>query len=395
MAEIKKKEYNVFISSTIDNENKVLRANIKEKLSKTPKINPILSEFPETFIKPYYSRLDTFKASIKAVDLAEIFVLIINKNYGNIKPGEIKSIVELEWDEAVKLNIPQIIFIEKKVVNLFNLYSKLKSNFRKGILEAMKKMGYDNPEKLMDFIKSIVKLRKSKKRQDNWYWEYDIDEPNKFINNLLHQVRFYIRQFENPSLLNKGGIAIRLKKIENRFDILSKEIPDKIFDLQKNIRNYSFKNNKEKLEVFMEIDEILEEINSLITNDYQLYMNKWEGPIRTDHTSNFGGVFLSGGLVDVVFNCTKCGAVLFGEAIDVPHPNFQEDSISKSRVFGDSEVIECSCGAEFIVVADSSHGDWDINFENGSNQPLEFYFKITCDLELEANYMDYMDENRD
>ena len=40
MAVIKKKEYNVFITSTIENENKVLRYNIKKKLLATLKINP-------------------------------------------------------------------------------------------------------------------------------------------------------------------------------------------------------------------------------------------------------------------------------------------------------------------------------------------------------------------
>ncbi|MEE9379697.1 MAG: DUF4062 domain-containing protein [Candidatus Lokiarchaeia archaeon] len=395
MKEIKKKEYNVFISSTIENENRVLRQNVKEKLSKAQKIKPIMSEFPTTFIKPYDTHLDTFKASIKAVDSADIFVLIINKNYGNIKPGDLKSIMELEWDEAVKKKIPQIIFIEKDVANFYELYSKLKKKPRTEMLNVLEKMGYDNPAKLMHFIQTIVKLRKSKKRQDNWYWGFDIEDPNKFINILVHQIRFYIMQFENPSLLNKGTIEMKLKKIENRFDILIKEIPDKIFDFQHEIRNYSFKNSKEKLKLFIEIDELLEEIFSLITDNYKFYNNKWEGPIRTGHNINFGGVFLSGGLVDVAFNCHKCGAVLFGDAIDVPRPNFHEDSISKSRVFGDSSVIECSCGAEFEIVADSSHGDWDINFENGYNQPDEFYYKVESDFELEADYEDYTEEKHD
>lgn len=393
MVEIKKKEYNVFISSTIENENKVLRYNIKKKLLVTSEMNPIMSEFPETFIKPCDPRLDTFEASIKAVDTADIFVLIINKNYGNIKPGGSKSIMELEWDEAVRKDIPQIIFIEKEVANYFKIYSILNGKDRTSILEALETMGYDNPEKLMKFITSIVKLRKSKKRQDNWYWEFDIEDSDKFVFQLLGQIRFYIMQFENPSLLNKGTVEIKLKKIENRFEILSKEIPEKISDILKQIRNYSYKSSKEKLKSLIEIDEILEETYSLIKDDYMLYDTKWEGPISTDKNVTLGGVFLSGGLVDVAFNCKKCGATLFGEAIDVPRPNFSEDSISNSRVFGDSETIECSCGALFEIIADSSHGDWDISFEDGDEQPDEFYYKISSDFELEANYTDFMNED--
>ena len=149
------------------------------------------------------------------------------------------------------------------------------------------------------------------------------------------------------------------------------------------------------MKVIIVIDELLDEIKSLITNDYSLYTNHWEGPIRTDQSTNLGGVFLNRDLVDVGFNCNKCCAVLFSGSIGVPHPNFYEDSVSKSRVFGDSEFVECICGAEFEIVADSTHRDWDINFEEEYNPPIEFYYKITCDLELEADYLDYIDKNHD
>jgi len=354
-----------------------------------------MSEFPETFIKPYYIDLDTFNASVKAVNSADIFVLVISKNYGNINSENSKSIMELEWEEAVKRDIPQIIFVEKEVDNYYVLYSKLKKDFRNEILETLKNMGYDNPEKLMRFLNSIIKLRKSKKRQDNWYWKFDIDDPNKFIFELIHQIRYYIAQFENPSLFNKGTAEIKLKKIENRFDVLIKEIPDKISDLQMDIRNYLFEDPKENLKIIIEIEELLDEIKSLITNDYKLYTNHWEGPIRTDHSTNLGGVFLNGGSVDVGFNCNKCGAVLFSGPIGVPRPNFYEDSVSKSRVFGDSEFVECICGVEFEIVADSTYGDWDINFEEEYNPPIEFYYKITHDLELEADYMDNIYESNE
>jgi len=317
------------------------------------------------------------------------------KIYGNIKPGDSKSIMELEWDEAIRNDIPQIVFIEKEVVKTNILYSYLKRESREDVVENLKSMDYDNPEKLMDFLKNFIKLRKSKKRKDNWYWGFDIDDPNKFINSLIMQIKYYITQFENPSLLNKGNMEIKLKKIKNRFDILIKEIPDKIFNLQKNIRNYSFIKSGENLKVFTEMENLLEEINSLITDDFELYKNQWEGPIKTDHSINLGGVFFSGGIVDVIFNCNRCGEILFSGPIEVPRPNFQEDSVSKSRVFGDSEFIECICGAEFEIVADSTHGDWDINFEEEYNPPIEFYYKITHDLELEANYMDYIDEIND
>ena len=126
-----------------------------------------MSEFPEAFIKPSYIHLDNFIASIKAANSADIFILIISKNYGHINPGDLKSIMELEWEEAVKRDIPQIIFVEKEVDNYYLRYSKLKKDSRNEILETLKNMGYDNPEKLMGFLNSFIKLRKSKKRPDN------------------------------------------------------------------------------------------------------------------------------------------------------------------------------------------------------------------------------------
>ncbi len=203
------KKYKVFISSTIQDDKKVLRTNIKENLESKKYIRPILSEFPETFPKPIDPSLNTFEASIAPIKNCQIFVLIVGKRYGNIEPGKDISIMEAEYDEAVRNHLPHIIFIDEEVIQDYDRYStkdsgwdgkKIKS-FRLSYIDLLKIKGYDEPAKNMKFIAKLSKLKLtySKKHKDNWYWSFNMNNTTKFLKALESQIDFYINQLE-PSV---------------------------------------------------------------------------------------------------------------------------------------------------------------------------------------------------
>ncbi|NVM29291.1 MAG: DUF4062 domain-containing protein [Candidatus Helarchaeota archaeon] len=117
----------MFISSTVK-DNATLRKLIQERLSSKNYIQPILSEDPKTFPKTI-DNVNTFEASVKAVESADIFLLIIGKRYGEIDPASNLSVTEAEFcvTEAQFLE-----WIEVQIENTINLnYNQLetKPNF--------------------------------------------------------------------------------------------------------------------------------------------------------------------------------------------------------------------------------------------------------------------------
>lgn len=174
------KKFKIFISSTIQDEKKVLRTNIKENLESKNNVIWILSEFPETFPKPVDPSLNTFEASIAPIKDCQIFALIVGKRYGNIELGKDISIMEAEYDKAVRNHLPHIVFIDEEVIQDYDRYStkdpgwdgKKIKDFRKNYLDLLKNKGYDKPAKLMKFISKLSKLKITygKNHKDNWYW---------------------------------------------------------------------------------------------------------------------------------------------------------------------------------------------------------------------------------
>ena len=53
---------------------------------------------------------DAAEASLDLVDEADIYVCILAHRYGSIPTGEGKSYTELEYDRAVELGIPRLVF---------------------------------------------------------------------------------------------------------------------------------------------------------------------------------------------------------------------------------------------------------------------------------------------
>lgn len=236
-------KYNVFISSTIRDLEKI-RFSIRNSLELKYYINPILSEFPDTFPKSI-KEINTFKISVECVHLSHIFVLLVNKIYGNIEPNTETSITESEFIEALNNKIHRIVFIEKDVVkNYFTFKSLINSKDKKEFLSNLSEKGYDNPIKLMHFISKISKYSLFKEK-DNWYWEFEIDDIKLLLKNLEYQIDNYVKQLE-----------IRNRMVEILRIIEPNDVLDDIFSKIKwNISN---------------IGDILKELSDYLINFYEV-----------------------------------------------------------------------------------------------------------------------------
>ena len=238
MKEIKinDKKFKIFISSTIQDEKKVLRTNIKETLESKNNVIPILSEFPETFPKPLDPSLNTFDASIAPIKNCQIFALIVGKRYGNIEPGKDISIMEAEYDEAVRNNLPHIVFIDEEVIQDYDRYStkdpgwdgKKIKEFRKSYLDLLKNKGYDKPAKLMKFISKLgkLKLTHGKEHKDNWYWTFNMNNTPKFLIAIVAQIDFYINQLE-PTTEELMNCLVRFSNTD--IPEIKREISERFF----------------------------------------------------------------------------------------------------------------------------------------------------------------------
>ena len=196
-------KFNVFISSTIS-DMRDLRNEIKVQLGKMKKINPILSEYPDTFPKPISPELTTFEASINPIKYCHIFVLIINKRYGNVNPGEDISITESENEEAVDNFIPRILFIEEKVISDYENWNKIRSpRERNNYISLLE--GYDNPKKTMNFVKKLLKIKTNtiSNYNDNWRWTFNIDNKKQFLLNLKSLLSKYMTEIKEKKKMRK------------------------------------------------------------------------------------------------------------------------------------------------------------------------------------------------
>ena len=106
------KKPRAFISSTVEDLNKIYRKQIIKSLKE---MGFELLDFQDSnFPNSLNPSTEVINNSIKAVKSAEFFILILGKRYGTIfKEG--KSIIHHEYNEAINNNIPIIIFINNDV----------------------------------------------------------------------------------------------------------------------------------------------------------------------------------------------------------------------------------------------------------------------------------------
>jgi seryl-tRNA synthetase len=183
-----------------------------------------------------------------------------------------------------------------------------------------------------------------------------------------------------------------IENVKEKNENVIRIIKEAISAMQTIVESLPNKNGEDKKNILMSLEDKMDNLHFFLNYFKDLSYRQWEGPILSKHSTNLGGVFLSGGEVEVLFNCVNCGKILRAGGVEVPVPNMHTDTVHDSRIFGESYVLTCDCGFEYEIEADSSYADWDIYFE-GENQPEEFYYRILFDREIEANLNDILDDD--
>jgi len=105
----------VFISSTMDDPSRQYRSLIIKALDRMG-LNSV--EFQDaTFPYSLEERTDIINETIQGVRAADVFLLIIGKRYGYVVDS--KSVVHLEYEEAIAASMPIFCFIDERVWNDF------------------------------------------------------------------------------------------------------------------------------------------------------------------------------------------------------------------------------------------------------------------------------------
>jgi len=140
----------VFVSSTFY-DLKYIRENLRYFIKRLG-YEPILSEDGSVFYDP---KLHTHESCLTEIPNCQMLVLIIGGRYGGTYKGEGKSITNMEYEEAKRLNIPIFALVERNVYSEHFVYSK---NAKNTEIEISKLIfpSVDNI-KIFDFIDDVRK----------------------------------------------------------------------------------------------------------------------------------------------------------------------------------------------------------------------------------------------
>ena len=83
---------------------------------------PILSELPSFSVLPDLDTIENCKRNVK--ENCDIFILIIGGKRGSIEQSSQKSIVNIEYDTALKNSKDVFIFVDEQVNNLLEVWRK-------------------------------------------------------------------------------------------------------------------------------------------------------------------------------------------------------------------------------------------------------------------------------
>ncbi len=145
----------VFISSTCY-DLKEVRDTLFEYIEDLHYI-PVLSDKGDVF---YHPDIHTHDSCIHEIETCQLFVLIIGGRFGGTYKADVeKSIVNAEYESAVKLDIPIITFINRSVYEDHRVYIKNKKdnpdNFEKIIYPSIENQKY--AIKIFQFIDKVRK----------------------------------------------------------------------------------------------------------------------------------------------------------------------------------------------------------------------------------------------
>ena len=110
----------VFVSSTCYDLSAV-RESIRATLQSAGH-EPILSEHPSFPVSPNLSTVENCKKVVR--EGTDVFVLVVGGQRGSLDSESSKSVVNVEFDTAVEMGIPAVVFVKKDVASLLDVWKK-------------------------------------------------------------------------------------------------------------------------------------------------------------------------------------------------------------------------------------------------------------------------------
>ncbi len=110
----------VFVSSTCYDLSAV-RESIRQSLLHAGH-EPVLSEYPSFPVSPNLTTVENCKKAVR--DSTDVFVLVVGGQRGSLDSETSKSVVNVEFDTAVEVGLPVVVFVKKDVASLLDVWKK-------------------------------------------------------------------------------------------------------------------------------------------------------------------------------------------------------------------------------------------------------------------------------
>jgi uncharacterized protein DUF4062 len=110
----------VFVSSTCYDLSAV-RESIRQSLLCAGH-EPVLSEYPSFPVLPNLSTVENCKKVVR--ENTDVFVLVVGGERGSLDPETSKSVVNVEFNTAVEMGLPVVVFVKKEVASYLDVWKK-------------------------------------------------------------------------------------------------------------------------------------------------------------------------------------------------------------------------------------------------------------------------------
>lgn len=185
----------IFISSTCYDLGQ-LRANLADFV-KSIGLDPIMSEYAIFPVDPDYDAISNCMETVKT--RADIFVLVVGARYGQI-PRNGKSVTNMEYLEAKAKGIPVYIFVNKPVLNIFEVWRKNPTADYNNIVDSTS---------LFEFVDSL--------RTNAEHWIFGFETAQDIIDTLRIQLAYlFMDSLVSRSRIRSVGLPHELQSLEPR-----------------------------------------------------------------------------------------------------------------------------------------------------------------------------------
>ena len=158
----------IFVSSTCF-DLRAVREHLKHEIEAMGHV-PLLSEYPSFPVSPDLSTVENCKRVVR--ESADLMILIVGGKRGSLDPSTQKSVVNVEYREALRSGTDCFIFVDKQVLDLLPHYRKNKTaDFSSTV---------DNPS-VFEFIDEIASSTK---------WIFPFSKTEEIISLLKNQLSF-------------------------------------------------------------------------------------------------------------------------------------------------------------------------------------------------------------